>query len=172
MSFRSPAYNASSRKVMLLIRRHQAQRKLQKAVARELIKKPTRCQRCRQPFPKPRLQGHHHRGYNNPLDVKWYCQACPASSTLPDFKPMQSTDSGSAWKASSGIRRLSAKKRGRESLFDLPVSACPRAVHLLRPPKRNLRGKRCQEPFPAACVPPHSRSVQKMVPSTFVSAIN
>jgi hypothetical protein len=76
MSLRSPAYNASPRKVIILVRRNQAQRKLQKAVARGLIKKPSHCQRCRKPFPKPRLQGHHHRGYSNPLDVKWYCQAC------------------------------------------------------------------------------------------------
>jgi hypothetical protein len=76
MSFRSPAHNSSLRKELLLWRRHQAQRKLQKAVARGIITKPNNCQRCQNPFPKHKLHGHH-RDYRKPLQgIKWYCQAC------------------------------------------------------------------------------------------------
>jgi hypothetical protein len=48
---------------------------VQKKVKRGEIVKPDCCQKCGQPFPKEKLQAHHH-DYNNPLDVSWYCDAC------------------------------------------------------------------------------------------------
>lgn len=37
------------------------------------IKKPKRCQRCKK---IKRLDGHHHKGYMQPLDVLWLCRRC------------------------------------------------------------------------------------------------
>lgn len=37
------------------------------------ITKPARCSQCKSPGP---VQGHHHRGYENPLDVMWLCAKC------------------------------------------------------------------------------------------------
>ena len=87
MSFR-PSLRASPLKIQRLWLRHQAQRKLEKAVAAGKVKKPIRCQRCRQEFPKYKLQGHH-RDYRNPLkNVKWYCQACHYKQHSPRFQQM------------------------------------------------------------------------------------
>ncbi len=74
MGFR-PSFFASPRKLQFLWQRHQAQRKLEKAIAAGKVTKPTRCQRCKKTLPKHKIQGHH-RDCKKPLDVKWYSQAC------------------------------------------------------------------------------------------------
>ena len=48
---------------------------VQKAVQRQKLVKPDRCQRCGKPFPAQKLQAHHH-DYKEPLWVSWYCSAC------------------------------------------------------------------------------------------------
>lgn len=40
------------------------------------LKKPLACQICGTPTPRHRLAGHHHRGYDQPLDVIWLCDPC------------------------------------------------------------------------------------------------
>lgn len=75
MTSRSPSLSARLRYANTLRLRDKAQRKLQHAVARGTVKKPTRCQRCRKKFPKRKIHGHH-RNYQTPLKVEWYCQAC------------------------------------------------------------------------------------------------
>lgn len=84
MSFRAPLF-ASPRKIKSLLNRHSAQRKLQKAVAAGKVTKPSRCQGCRQKFPKHKLQGHH-RDYRKPFDVEWFCQACHYEKHGPRFQ--------------------------------------------------------------------------------------
>jgi hypothetical protein len=51
---------------------------LASAVYRGTIKKPTACERCQQEFPRERIQGHHHNGYDRAhyFDVQWLCQRC------------------------------------------------------------------------------------------------
>ena len=53
-----------------------ARRLLRGVVAAGLIEKPTDCEGCGQPTPKRKLHGHHHRGYDHPLDVQWLCAIC------------------------------------------------------------------------------------------------
>lgn len=66
---------ASPRKIKQQIARNAAQRTLQTAVASGKVKKPTRCQRCRKPIEKKKLQSHH-RDHEKPFDVKWFCALC------------------------------------------------------------------------------------------------
>jgi hypothetical protein len=60
--------------------RDSAQNKLEKAVLRGRLTRPTTCERCGQeppPFKDGRtaIQAHHH-DYSKPLDVTWLCQPC------------------------------------------------------------------------------------------------
>lgn len=52
-----------------------AQRKLQQAVARGTVKKPSRCEHCQKRTIKRELQGHH-RDYRYPLRASWLCPSC------------------------------------------------------------------------------------------------
>ena len=53
-----------------------AQRKLQRAVARGDVAKPSDCSWC-SATPAPRdLHGHHASGYDKPLEVEWICCSC------------------------------------------------------------------------------------------------
>jgi len=52
-----------------------AQRKLQQAVARGTVKKPSRCEHCQKRTIKRKLQGHH-RDYRYPLRASWLCPPC------------------------------------------------------------------------------------------------
>jgi hypothetical protein len=47
-----------------------------RAVKAGKLKKPTACQTCNRNCKHVRLSGHHHRGYDFPLDVWWICQRC------------------------------------------------------------------------------------------------
>lgn len=61
--------------------KHRAKSLLNRAVNRGDMKKPMRCTLCNK-IPIQRsdgrsgLQGHHHNGYENPLDVIWLCVKC------------------------------------------------------------------------------------------------
>jgi hypothetical protein len=47
-----------------------------RAVKAGKLIKPTSCQTCNRTCKHIRLGGHHHRGYDFPLDVWWICQRC------------------------------------------------------------------------------------------------
>ena len=47
---------------------------LHDAVRRGLISRPAECSECHSTERK--IHGHHHRGYDNALDVEWLCSAC------------------------------------------------------------------------------------------------
>ena len=80
-------YDAHRDKVMQRVRMYQrdhpgrktqapynpAHRKLNLAVEKGRIVKATQCQECGK---EGRLHGHHHHGYDNPLDVIWLCPSC------------------------------------------------------------------------------------------------
>jgi hypothetical protein len=53
-----------------------ARRALYNAVARGKVVKPDHCERCGQAVSGRKLHGHHHRGYEHPLDVQWLCTPC------------------------------------------------------------------------------------------------
>lgn len=46
------------------------------ALRRGTIVKPKECSSCGTETPSRRLHAHHHRGYENPLDVQWLCSWC------------------------------------------------------------------------------------------------
>lgn len=50
-----------------------AHRKLNTAVANGQVIKAQACEQCGK---RGRLHGHHHRGYEHPLDVIWLCPSC------------------------------------------------------------------------------------------------
>ena len=50
-----------------------ARKKLEYAVRRGRIKRPDACDSC---GIVGKIQGHHHKGYKNPLDVIWLCPKC------------------------------------------------------------------------------------------------
>ena len=56
-----------------------AREKLRYAVRQQKIQKPGRCDECQEPTPPEKLDGHHHKGYENPLDVEWLCRPCHRS---------------------------------------------------------------------------------------------
>ena len=54
------------------IKRH-ARDVLRYAVSSGRVKKPSTCQDCNS---STLLEGHHPRGYEDPLDVEWLCKRC------------------------------------------------------------------------------------------------
>lgn len=56
-----------------------AQRKVEYLVSRGLIVKPEKCETCKTKTPKEKLHGHHHKGYENPLEIIWICHSCHAA---------------------------------------------------------------------------------------------
>ena len=56
--------------------RNFARHMLHTAVRLGMVTKPERCERCAKGFPKRLLHGHHHKGYERPLDVQWLCPLC------------------------------------------------------------------------------------------------
>lgn len=40
------------------------------------LTKPSICQLCEKPTDKYNLHGHHYKGYDYPLDVRWLCRSC------------------------------------------------------------------------------------------------
>jgi len=40
------------------------------------VGKPTHCGKCGRRFPRHHIHGHHHNGYDNPLDVIFICRWC------------------------------------------------------------------------------------------------
>lgn len=59
----------------------EAHRQLRLALKQGKIIKPDACQSCRAVDPRcadgrTALHGHHHRGYDNPLEVMWLCALC------------------------------------------------------------------------------------------------
>lgn len=51
------------------------------AVQTGVLVRPTACEKCgSEPPPNKRgavqIQGHHHNGYDDPLDVQWLCPKC------------------------------------------------------------------------------------------------
>lgn len=56
--------------------KHQAQCSVREAVRRGELIKPTQCQDCGIALAPRLLAGHHHKGYERPLDVIWLCQKC------------------------------------------------------------------------------------------------
>lgn len=69
-------------------RRDPAKRAARSAVEAALndgtLVKPNDCSRCHQPTPSRRLHGHHHRGYDYPLDVQWLCTLCHGTEHRKD----------------------------------------------------------------------------------------
>jgi len=53
--------------------RYEAWMRLGIAVKRGDVLKPVTCQDCQR---EVRLDGHHHRGYTDALDVRWLCRRC------------------------------------------------------------------------------------------------
>lgn len=56
--------------------KHRARLLLHEAVRRGWLAKPPACSSCYEPTPAFRLHGHHHLGYDAPLDVEWLCSLC------------------------------------------------------------------------------------------------
>ncbi len=46
------------------------------AVYRGLMEKPAECEACGVGVEACDLEGHHHNGYENALQVKWLCRKC------------------------------------------------------------------------------------------------
>lgn len=57
-----------------------AVQKLNYAIRHKYILRPSICDAC---GVKAKIQGHHHRGYNRPLDVIWLCKLCHESLHHP-----------------------------------------------------------------------------------------
>jgi hypothetical protein len=53
-----------------------ARRILRLAISAGLVEKPEHCEGCGKKCPARRLHGHHHDGYERPLDVQWLCSVC------------------------------------------------------------------------------------------------
>lgn len=54
---------------------------IRRALANGTLSRPSTCEKCGQEPPRCEdgragIQGHHHLGYDYPLDVKWLCPAC------------------------------------------------------------------------------------------------
>lgn len=56
-----------------------AKKRLQSAVARGHLNRPSVCEGCGL-TPVRTLHGHHHKGYDYPLDVQWLCTLCHAEA--------------------------------------------------------------------------------------------
>lgn len=48
------------------------------AVKRGEIVRPDKCQVCDKE--SPRIEGHHYKGYDRPLDVQWLCRRCHSAA--------------------------------------------------------------------------------------------
>jgi hypothetical protein len=60
-----------------------------KAIKSGELVRPDTCDVCgKSPNPakngRTQIQAHHHRGYDNPLDVQWVCQLCHKDVANPD----------------------------------------------------------------------------------------
>lgn len=58
-----------------------AHSRVHQAVVAGTIKKPTRCEKCgknpgKDRAGKPKIQGHHHDGYDDALKIQWLCVRC------------------------------------------------------------------------------------------------
>lgn len=53
-----------------------ARARLKHAVQLGDLPKPGTCEACGQAVPKRLLHGHHHLGYDRPLEVQWLCAPC------------------------------------------------------------------------------------------------
>ena len=53
-----------------------ARHAVQEAVRWGKMAKPTACSACHASEPPHRIHGHHHLGYDRPLDVVWLCSIC------------------------------------------------------------------------------------------------
>jgi len=58
--------------------KRKAQQKIRDAVRYGHIIKPSNCEMCFALIEKNRLEGHHHNGYDRPLEVIWLCRECHA----------------------------------------------------------------------------------------------
>ena len=56
--------------------KRKSQGKLRDAVRRGMIQKSNYCESCMKTLKREMLSGHHHHGYDFPLDVLWVCQGC------------------------------------------------------------------------------------------------
>lgn len=59
---------------------------VRRAIQQGALKRPDRCEECgtvprRARDGRPLIQGHHHRGYDRPLDVVWLCVDCHRAET-------------------------------------------------------------------------------------------
>jgi hypothetical protein len=71
-------------------KKHRARVAVEKALKRGALLRPTNCSRCNRIPPPTKdgrapIQGHHHLGYDRPLDVEWLCVRCHGQET-PKFK--------------------------------------------------------------------------------------
>jgi hypothetical protein len=53
-----------------------ARQRVRDAVRYGKIAKPEKCSVCGAITEPSKLHGHHHKGYENPLDVQWVCVHC------------------------------------------------------------------------------------------------
>lgn len=61
-----------------------ARRFVRSAAACGILAKPDACEGCGTPTRKNRLHGHHHRGYDHPVDVQWLCSICHGKAHRSD----------------------------------------------------------------------------------------
>lgn len=57
-------------------KKERARRALRRAVKSGKVYKPARCSRCFVLEEGRKIQGHHYKGYDAPLDVIWLCNLC------------------------------------------------------------------------------------------------
>lgn len=66
--------------------KERAHRMVRDALKHGRLTRPAACTKCGEPERKARdgrslLQGHHHHGYDHPLDVEWLCVQCHRDET-------------------------------------------------------------------------------------------
>lgn len=60
---------------LITLKQQHARNVIKVAIRRGILIRPKVCQRCGEK-PTKALHAHHHNGYDNPLDVVWYCARC------------------------------------------------------------------------------------------------
>lgn len=75
--------------------RGRAHRAVAKAIWIGELARPENCEGCGKTPPRnvrglSQIQGHHHKGYENPLDVRWLCPKCHRDASPGPYEDMPS----------------------------------------------------------------------------------
>lgn len=80
------------------------QQSVRDAVRRGILKKPNKCEKCQLIIPRKILFGHHYKGYDFPLEVKWLCGKCHSEEHNQKHFGEENGNSKTNWKTIKFIR--------------------------------------------------------------------